>query len=315
MAVAERRQRGRTASILLLASMLGGAYFLLAPNFWALLPSHGSTGGRGGGGGSGSPAGASTAGYTLAQYNVDTPTRRFGRQLKSGPVAILKLVSEGLTKEELCYPPAWRAPRLTGGDIGSTAAAAAATRQAPPCCNIMFNKRYRIIYLKAPKTAGTTLAANYFGLCGDPDADPDTCLIMLNYSRLKKVDMLLRAWDDWFVFSFSRNVLRRTISQYQVRRRQLAAAGSSLAGWVAGWVGGWMSGQVVGLADCVGLPAWLAGMAGKTAMSAWVCGCVGGLWAPSGNVTAPPPQAPPAGQPEMWQYGPEVGTCYCNTSL
>lgn len=34
----------------------------------------------------------------------------------------------------------------------------------------------------------------------------------------RQVKHLLDSWDDYFAFSFSRNVLRRAISQYQVKR-------------------------------------------------------------------------------------------------
>lgn len=33
-----------------------------------------------------------------------------------------------------------------------------------------------------------------------------------------QVRHLMDSWDDYFAFSFSRNVLRRAISQYQARR-------------------------------------------------------------------------------------------------
>ena len=59
----------------------------------------------------------------------------------------------------------------------------------------------------------------YFTDCSEPTA-ADRCVRLLNYTDAAMVQHLVDAWPDYFVFSFSRNVLRRAISQYQVRSRQ-----------------------------------------------------------------------------------------------
>lgn len=183
----ERRRRKLALPSLLVACMMGGAYYMVL---------HGTKG---------LSISSSGGSFTLAEYNLHTPTMRHGRLEKKGPLASLAMVGEGWTKAQLCYPAEWRQARLRG------------IKQRPPSrwCAILWNHKYKVIYIKNPKTAGTTLASNYFTECG-ADGATDTCLRLFNYSRPKNVRRMLKAWNQYFVFTFSRNILSRSISQYQV---------------------------------------------------------------------------------------------------
>ncbi|KAL4423815.1 hypothetical protein ABPG75_001116 [Micractinium tetrahymenae] len=187
--MAEKRRRAaaaaNTARTLFLLVVLGaGAYIL----------TH-----RGGA----APAAPAPGGRTLADYDVESPVRTHGRLKKRGPLGALSMVGSGRSRAELCFPADWREARLAGD------------KQPPPAkwCAIMFNDRYKLIYVKCPKTAGTTLVT-YFTDCSAPDAT-DRCFRLLDYTNATMVRHLLDSWDDYFAFSFSRNVLRRAISQYQ----------------------------------------------------------------------------------------------------
>ena len=82
----------------------------------------------------------------------------------------------------------------------------------PPACPPALS-RYRLIYVKCAKTAGTTLLS-YFSACGFP-ASKDRCLRMAALSNATAVRHLLDVWPDYFVFGFSRNVLLRAVSQHR----------------------------------------------------------------------------------------------------
>jgi hypothetical protein len=82
----------------------------------------------------------------------------------------------------------------------------------PPVCPIFFNDKYKIIFLKIPKTGGSTLAT-YFTMC--KDAKPqEFCLKHLDTGNFSEVKHIQQQWNDYFVFSFTRNVFARTVSQY-----------------------------------------------------------------------------------------------------
>ncbi|KAI7836697.1 hypothetical protein COHA_009473 [Chlorella ohadii] len=86
---------------------------------------------------------------------------------------------------------------------------------APPFpskwCAAMFNVKYKLIYLKCPKAAGNTLVS-LFGNC-EVDA-VDTCLKYVDLANTSEVQHVVSKWQDYFVFSFSRNILARALSQY-----------------------------------------------------------------------------------------------------
>lgn len=262
--MAEKRRRAAAAAA---AGVARTVFLLVVLGAGTYILTH-----RGGAGGA-LPAPATPRGRTLAEYDVESPFRTHGRLKKRGPLGALAMVGSGLSRAELCFPPAWREARLAGD------------KQAPPAkwCAIMFNDKYKLVYVKCPKTAGTTLVT-YFTDCSAPDA-ADRCFRLLDYTnatmvgprrrearlraglagtltaaeaacfggasgaclpdqwppgppasracrlsqpsqrcpalppRLCQVQHLLDSWDDYFAFSFSRNVLRRAISQYQVRCR------------------------------------------------------------------------------------------------
>lgn len=57
-------------------------------------------------------------------------------------------------------------------------------------------------------------------ICGCEDAPVGTpcgCLTYVDFENPAAVQHALEKWDEYFVFSFSRNVLRRAVSQYQAR--------------------------------------------------------------------------------------------------
>lgn len=82
-----------------------------------------------------------------ADLEVSMPMH--GRLVKRGPQAGLEMLAQGSSLSEMMYGPqsVWAMQRLAG--------------KTPPFPskypNIMYNDKYRIIYCKSPKTAGTTL--------------------------------------------------------------------------------------------------------------------------------------------------------------
>lgn len=129
--------------------------------------------------------------------------RVHGLVTKGGPLAVVSMLAEGRKWNDLLFPPHWIKQRLAGD------------KADPPSkyCNPMINDKYKLIYLKCPKTAGTTVMDGYFSHCDVPK-HYDYCLHMADYTNTTEVDHLLKVWDEYFVFGFSRNVLRRAVSQY-----------------------------------------------------------------------------------------------------
>ncbi len=81
------------------------------------------------------------------QLEAGTPVH--GRMRKRGPLPSLVELAAGRSAAELGYRGAWAAQRLAGSK--------------PPFpskwCAIMFNDKYKLIFLKCPKTAGNTLVS------------------------------------------------------------------------------------------------------------------------------------------------------------
>ena len=134
--------------------------------------------------------------------DLSAATALHGVLAKAGANPGLVALAAGHTAAELSFTGNWPEARLAGG-------------RPPPrtkWCAIMFNDKYRVIYLKCPKTAGNTLVS-YFGLC---QLDPrDTCLEFLDVYNATQVQHLHAAWPHYTVFGFSRNILARAISQYK----------------------------------------------------------------------------------------------------
>ena len=172
---------------------------------------------------------ASRGGF--AGVDVATQAAFSGRVAKHGPLAMLSALEKGRTRAELCYPEPWRAARAakssakgsTGGDSSGSGSSVAPVVHPHKWCSIMWNDKYKLIYTKCTKTAGTTLV-NYFSSCADNPAPEDRCLRFANLTSPADIAHLLEVWDDYFVFSFSRNVLRRAISQYQYLTHFMDAA-------------------------------------------------------------------------------------------
>ncbi|KAI7845978.1 hypothetical protein COHA_000523 [Chlorella ohadii] len=131
----------------------------------------------------------------LSAVDLAAGTPTHGRLVKRGPQSSLEKLAQGGDMLELSYIPngSWPTQRLAGSQ--------------PPFpskwCAAMFNDKYKLIYLKCPKTASTSLV-DHFGYC---QFDPrDTCLDFVRYDNVS---------EDYFVFGFTRNVLARAISQYR----------------------------------------------------------------------------------------------------
>ncbi|KAL4434487.1 hypothetical protein ABPG75_000928 [Micractinium tetrahymenae] len=105
------------------------------------------------------------------------------------------------------FPPDWVKARLGG------------QQSAPPplrVAHIMLSDRYKLIYVKCTKTAGSSLVRAFTDtLCDCQEGAPCGCLGFVNYTDPAAVQHAIDSWDDYFVFPFSRNVLRRAVSQYQ----------------------------------------------------------------------------------------------------
>jgi hypothetical protein len=98
-------------------------------------------------------------------------------------------------------------------------------------CHLHGTCRYRLIFVKTPKTAGTTLAT-FFTDCRVPGA-ADHCLRMAAYGNASNIAHIAAAWNDYFVFGFSRNPLRRAISQYQYLSTFISPECSDTPSWDA----------------------------------------------------------------------------------
>ncbi|KAI3432825.1 hypothetical protein D9Q98_010409 [Chlorella vulgaris] len=137
-----------------------------------------------------------------------TLARIHGLVTKGGPLAVVSKLAEGRKRSDLLFPPDWVKQRLAGD------------KADPPSkyCNAMISDKYKLIYLKCPKTASTSVLDGYFSNCVVPKRY-DYCLHMVDYTNITDVKHLLSMWDEYFVFGFSRNVLRRAVSQYHYLAR------------------------------------------------------------------------------------------------
>lgn len=154
---------------------------------------------------------------TPARLDAYTQLSLHGRVTKHGPVVGLAQLSALFTgidnpdpnmASALYYPGDWRQQRLAG------------KRPPPPgrLCAIMWNDALKVIFVKNVKAAGSTLVT-YFKDCAvmGPNDGPFEwrCLRTLNFGNATQVEHLMRVWDDYFVFSFGRNVLVRSLSQFR----------------------------------------------------------------------------------------------------
>ena len=98
--------------------------------------------------GAGQQAGAQRAASPLPPgLDLTAGTPVHGRLAKRGPFQALAEMAAGRRSAELTYGPEWAAQRLAG----------AHTPLPSKWCAVMFNDRYKVIYLKCPKTGGNTL--------------------------------------------------------------------------------------------------------------------------------------------------------------
>ncbi|PRW60994.1 Sulfotransferase family [Chlorella sorokiniana] len=139
---------------------------------------------------------------TAVDLAAGTPTH--GHLVKRGPQSSLEALAQGRNILELSYLPEgdWATQRLAGS--------------APPFpskwCAAMFNDKYRLIYVKCPKTASTSLV-DHFGDCTFDSRD--TCLAFVRFDNASEVQHVVSHWQDFFVFGFTRNVLARAVSMYR----------------------------------------------------------------------------------------------------
>lgn len=124
--------------------------------------------------------------WTLDTYNVESPAATHGLLKKNGPLGVLAMAGSGRTYEELCYPVPWREARLRG----------VKERLPAKCSSIMFNDKYKLIYVKCPKTAGNTLVS-YFIDCSHNHA-ADRCLQLLDFNNATMVSSRLKLFSWWF---------------------------------------------------------------------------------------------------------------------
>jgi len=143
---------------------------------------------------------------TAVDLAAGTPTH--GRLVKRGPQSSLEALAQGGDMLELSYIPngSWPAQRLAGSQ--------------PPFpskwCAAMFNDKYKLIYLKCPKTASTSLvgclpdqsvggyrvAALY--LLTTPrilDPSPSICPTHLHRSTTLAIASLIRATPAWILYA------------------------------------------------------------------------------------------------------------------
>lgn len=78
---------------------------------------------------------------------LESGTPVHGRLRKWGPIPVLLELAAGHSWANLSYREAWAMQRLSG------------VRPPPPAkvCTVMYNHKYKLIFLKCPKTAGNTL--------------------------------------------------------------------------------------------------------------------------------------------------------------
>lgn len=154
-----------------------------------------------------------------SSLDITKPLRVYGRLNKQGPPPILPTIFRGGTRNEVCFPAQWSIGRQKGE-----------TPTMPTkCCEMMYNDKYKIIFVKVTKTAGTTLI-RYFTECNVEGAD-DRCLKHLDFKNHTDVQHILDSWTEYFVFGFSRNVLARAISQYGYMMQFLGQPGCPQVSW------------------------------------------------------------------------------------
>ena len=89
-----------------------------------------------------------------------------------------------------------------------------------PHCRVFVNHAYKVVYLRAPKVASTTIL-DFFGSCGRPEqgGNKTSCLTPLEVATPEEYAEL---WRSYFVFGFTRNPWARAVSSYRMLERYLA---------------------------------------------------------------------------------------------
>lgn len=190
---ASKQGGGHAAGRLLLAAIVLTAS--LAGMRMLLLPARQTAGGFG-------AAALQPAQLSAADLSAGTPTH--GHLVKRGPQTSLAALAEGRDLLDLSYLKEgnWAAERLVGS----------AQPFPSKWCAALYNDKYKLIFLKCPKTASTSLV-DHFGDCKFDTRD--TCLAFVRHDNVSEVQHVVSHWQDYFVFGFTRNILARAISMYR----------------------------------------------------------------------------------------------------
>ncbi|GMH44096.1 hypothetical protein BSKO_12030 [Bryopsis sp. KO-2023] len=82
-------------------------------------------------------------------------------------------------------------------------------------CTALVNEAYKFIFVKNPKTAGTSIFLFFGGLCSDANKNHTSCLRVLGHTEHSNTrEKAALAWENYFVFTISRNPFSRAGSAY-----------------------------------------------------------------------------------------------------
>ena len=90
-----------------------------------------------------------------------------------------------------------------------------------PYCRVFVNHQYKILYLRAPKVASTTILG-FFGSCGRPDQGGNKTSCLSPLEEVGSAAAYSEMWRSYFVFGFTRNPWARAVSSFRMLERYLA---------------------------------------------------------------------------------------------
>jgi Sulfotransferase family len=149
----------------------------------------------------------------LPLLDLDAPSAAHGWVEKAGPAALRSWHAS----EDVPRRKAWDAylQKRASGEISLTQSFDSVPPHGPDPwgCRLYFNHAYKIMFVRTAKTGSTTIVESIFPPC-NVRPDVDHCMQRVADSTMLPEEVI-NLWKHYTVFTFTRNVWTRGISQYQ----------------------------------------------------------------------------------------------------
>ncbi|KAL4536786.1 hypothetical protein Ndes2526A_g06292 [Nannochloris sp. 'desiccata'] len=162
---------------------------------------------------SSSPTSSSDKSLNLPLLDLEASSAAHGWVFKAGPAALRSWHSS----EDIPRREAWDnfLEKRAAGDIPLTQAYDSVPPHGPDPwgCRLYFNHAYAIMFVRTAKTGSTTIIESIFPPC---NVSPDVphCMHRVADTSMSAAEVT-KLWKKYTVFTFTRNVWSRGISQYQ----------------------------------------------------------------------------------------------------